>query len=134
MSKKNMKWERRKEQRKQCDYKHIFYSVAENGRKGVGWLNDQSLSGISFVTLSRQHLNWGQDLKICFPGTERLLSCKIVRISKLDKSRYVIGCKKEVPGEVILPGKPRRKIVESRLRFQKPEYAVCLGDYEFQAC
>ena len=113
MSPRKLYWNRRREQRHRCDFRSIKWIKQGNNNMSRGWLNDQSWSGLSFITASPHRPQIGEDIELSTKSHGDRTCCRVVRVEELEDDRAVIGCQKDVPGNVILQDRPKRKIIEN---------------------
>jgi hypothetical protein len=121
MKSRKLKWNRRREPRQHCDYKSVAWS--KEGKKSVnrGWLNDQSWSGLSFYVPSCTRPTVGDEIELMTRPHGDKTCCRVVRLAETEDERTLIGCQKDVPGAVVTPREPKRRIIEN-VRVPKGQY------------
>lgn len=79
-------------------------------RRRRGWLNETSMSGLSFYVETTKRPSVGDDIVINdWEGTDVIL-CHVVRVMPLDKEMSLVGCRKDIDASTRLTGRPKDRL------------------------
>ncbi len=113
MKSSKLHWNRRREARHRCDYKSIVWARQGKMNSSRGWLNDQSWSGLSFVTLNRITPRTGEELEIAVGPYSDKTPCRVVRVEQTHNGRKLVGCEKDVPGGIFTQNRPKKRNIQN---------------------
>lgn len=121
-------WNRRREARHHCDFKTITWFRNGTHRTRRGWLNDQSWSGLSFIVPAQARPSVGDEIELAAQTRGDRTACRVVRITPAEDHRTIVGCEKDIPGQILLERKPKRRVVQNvrtpKFRTEKQAFAT----------